>query len=261
VRATVIVALGLAIGGQAAAADLRIPAPVPVLMEPQTDWAGFYVGANAGYGWNHAALSDSFSAPGFGALGATTFSSEKLNGGVWGGQIGYNWQFGRVVAGLEADLNGTGQLFNQPFACDVGGAIVPGCTVFPKDRIRWFGTARARLGFTVDRWLVYATGGAALQNLGSDGHVEVAGVGGWDIFKTSTTRVGYSVGAGVEAALYSKWSLGVEYLFIDTGTKTTANVALPAGLNAVLGAPPGTTIFETHRLSDQIVRVRLNFRP
>jgi outer membrane immunogenic protein len=262
VRVTPMLALGFTIGVQAAiAADARGPIPVPVLVEPQASWAGLYIGANVGYGRNRAIVADSFSAPGFGALGATTFLKENLNGGIWGGQIGYNWQFGHVVAGVEADFNGTGQLFNEPFVCDVGGTIVPGCTVFPRDRIRWFATARARLGFAVDRWLLYVTGGPAVQNLGSDGHVAVANVGGWDVFSTSTTRVGYSIGAGAEAALFGKWSLGMEYLFIDTGTKTTGNVGLPAGLNAALGAPPGTMVFETHRLSDQIVRLRLNFRP
>jgi outer membrane immunogenic protein len=259
VRVTGTMALGLIMGGQALAADLRIPARVPV--DPQPTWAGFYVGANIGYGSNHATVTDTFLAPGIGALGPTTSFTEKLKGGVWGGQVGYNWQFGKLVVGAEADFSGSDQLFNQAYACDVGGAVVPGCTVYPNDRVRWFATARGRLGYAVDRFLVYATGGAAWQNLGSSGHVTLAGVGGWDVFNTNTTRAGYSVGGGVEAALFGKWSLGLEYLFIDTGTKQTANVALPAGLAAALGAPPGTTVYETHRLTDNIVRVRLNLRP
>src|SRR3954466_5187294 len=198
-----IIAFGLAVGGQAAAADLRRPAPVPALLQP-TDWTGFYLCANAGYGWNHADVGDSFSAPGFGPRGATTVLAENLKGGVWGGQVGYNWQFGHVVAGLEADFSGSGQLFDKSYACDVGGAVVPGCTILPKDRIRWFGTARARAGFTNGPWLLYLTGGAAWQNLASEGHVSMAGVGGWDVFNTSTTRVGYSVGLGAEAALSGK---------------------------------------------------------
>jgi outer membrane immunogenic protein len=260
VRSSILViGLGIAINGQVFAADLRRPVLAPAA--PQTDWSGFYVGGNIGYGWNHAVLTDSFSAPGFGQLGITTVTTENLNGPVWGGQVGYNWQVGKVVLGLETDLNATRQIFNQPSACNVGGAIVPGCTVYPTDRIQWFGTLRGRVGVAMDRWLLYATGGAAWQNLRSDGQVTVAGAGGWDIFSTSTTRFGYSVGAGVETALLGKWSLGLEYLFLDTGTKTTVNTALPAGLSAAVGAPPGTAVYETHRLADQIVRLRLNFRP
>jgi outer membrane immunogenic protein len=259
VRLAATVAFGLAFSGHALAADLRRPAPVPA--DPPTAWGGLYVGAHAGYGWNDAAVSDTFSAPGFGPLGSTTSFMEKLTGGIWGGQIGYNWQFGSLVAGAEADVSGTGQLFNQPYGCDVGGAVVPGCTVHPKDSVRWSATARARLGYAVDRYLFYVTGGGAWQNLGSFGHVTIAGAGGWDIFNTRTTRAGYTIGGGVEAALYGKWSVGLEYLFIDTGTKQTANVVLPAGLGGALGAPPGTSVFETHALTDNIVRLRLNFRP
>jgi outer membrane immunogenic protein len=255
------VAFGLTISGQSIAADLRRPAPAPIPAEPKSEWTGFYFGGNVGYGWNHAVVNDSFLLAGFGPISPDTRYAENLKGAVWGGQIGYNWQVGNFVVGLEADFNGTSQIFDQPFACDLGGAIVPGCTVYPKDTIRWFGTGRGRAGFAVDRWLVYVTGGGAWQNLGSTGRVQMAGVGSWDIFNTSTTRFGYSVGAGVEAAVFGRWSFGVEYLFIDTGTKTTANVVLPAGLTAALGAPAGTMLYETHRLSDNIVRLRLNFRP
>jgi outer membrane immunogenic protein len=198
--------------------------------------------------------------PGVGPIAPDSHLTENLKGVVGGGQIGYNWQFGSLVVGLEADINGTRQVYDQPFACDVGGAAVPGCTVFPKDTIRWYGTARGRAGFAVDRFLVYVTGGAAWQNLGSSGQVQWTGVGAWDLFNTSTTRFGYSVGAGIEAAISGRWSVGAEYLFIDTGTNKTANVPLPAGLSSALGAP-GATVLETHRLSDHIFRVRLNFRP
>ena len=258
-----IICLGLAVAGPAAAAD--IPRPILTKAEPQLTstptWAGLYFGGNVGYGWNHAVVADTFSVPGFGTLGPTSFLTDNLNGGVWGGQIGYNWQFGNVVLGLEADFNGTRQKFDQPYPCDVGGAVVPGCTVFPKDRIAWFSTARSRIGYAMDRWLVYVTGGAAWQNLRSDGRATIAGVGSWDVFSTSTTRVGYSIGAGAEAALSSKWSLGLEYLYMNTGTKLTANTTLPVGLSGALGAPPTTMVYETHHLTDQVVRVRLNFRP
>jgi outer membrane immunogenic protein len=259
VRTIIIAALGVIISGPTVAADLRRPAPVAA--GPQVDWTGLYLGGNVGYGWNHAVVADTFSAPGFGSLGPTTYLAENLNGAIWGGQIGHNWQFRTLVLGLEADFNGSRQVFDQPYGCDVGGVPVPGCTVYPKDRIRWFGTARARAGFAVDRWLIYVTGGGAWQNLGSDGHVTIAGVGGWDVFSTSTTRFGYTVGVGAEAVVFGKWSMGVEYLFLDTGTKTTANAVLPAGLSATLGAPATTAVYETHRLTDQVVRLRLNFRP
>lgn len=261
-RHILIICLGLAVASPAAAADMPMltKAPIAPQAEPRTTWSGFYSGGNVGYGWNHAVVADTFSVPGFGTLGPTTTLTENLNGAVWGGQIGYNWQLNSLVFGLEADFNGSAQKFAEPYACDVGGAVVPGCTVFPKDRIGWFSTARGRIGYAVDRYLVYATGGAAWQSLKSDGHVTIAGAGGWDVFSTSTTRSGFTVGGGAEAALSSNWSLGLEYLYLDTGTKTTANTTLPVGLSATLGAPPTTTVYETHHLTDQIVRLKLNYR-
>ncbi len=93
--------------GGAAAADMPIKAPVykaPVVAPPY-NWSGFYIGLNAGYSWGHQD-NDLVVA----ATGATIFSnSDKLDGFIGGGQIGYNWQSDHWVFGLEADFQGSGQ--------------------------------------------------------------------------------------------------------------------------------------------------------
>ncbi len=251
------------IAGSALAADLSPTAPVAVAPQaenPAYDWNGIYFGANIGYGWNHAALTDSFSAPGVGVLGQTTTTTENLNGLVGGGQVGYNWQRNHLVLGAEADFDLSGQVFNKASGCDVGGILIPGCTIHPLDSIQWVSTLRGRAGWAVDRWLLYVTGGLAWQNLQSEGSVSIPGAGQWEVFSTSTPRTGYVVGGGAEAALAGGWSVGIEYLFIDTGTHPTANTALPGSLDATLGGPAGTSIYETHHLTDQLLRLRVNFR-
>ena len=252
-----LVGLGVALSGSAFAAESP---KASSLGQSEHDWSGVYVGANVGYGRNHADVADTFSAPGFGALGTTTHTSLSMNGAIGGGQIGYNLQRGRIVFGLEGDFQSSGQRDKHPYGCDVGGASVPGCTVYPNDQIQWFATLRARAGITKDRWLLYGSVGPAWQNLHSSGVVTISGVGSWNVFSSSTTRTGYALSSGVEGAVNDRWSVGLEYLRIDTGRHETANISLPSGLNAALGGPPGTAIDETHRLTDNIVRLKVNFR-
>src|SRR5713101_213240 len=81
--------------GSAGAADLATKAP-PRLAAPVylSDWAGFYIGIHGGYGWGDMKFDD---AP---------ILDAKPKGGVFGGQAGYNWQYGPVVGGLEVDFSG-----------------------------------------------------------------------------------------------------------------------------------------------------------
>ena len=146
----------LAIAASAAqAADLpsRYAPPPMVAAVPLFTWTGFYVGVNAGYGWN-TNDSNTFIDPVFGVV-----SGGGSDGGfVGGGQIGYNYQFSQFVIGLETDIqyadigNGRGT-FGQGFAGNNNNG-------------NWFGTVRARAGFAFDRALVYATGGLAYGDIG-----------------------------------------------------------------------------------------------
>src|SRR3954470_3925472 len=91
----------------ALAADLA-PRPyvkAPVIVDPGYNWTGFYAGLNGGYSWGRSSTSLNPGAP-FG----TTAIRENVNGGLGGGQIGYNWQIDRTwVVGVEADIQGTGE--------------------------------------------------------------------------------------------------------------------------------------------------------
>ena len=172
--------------GAASAADLRrpAPAPAPVYAPVAYNWTGFYAGLNAGYGWGSGTLADLDFGP---------------SGGVFGGQIGYNWQNGQIVWGVETDLQWTG--ISASGGC--GGGRV--CEV----NSDWFGTLRGRVGFTSwDRWMPYITGGLAYGNVGAS----VSNFGG-----RSETNAGWTLGAGVEYAWGGGWSGKFEYLFVDLG--------------------------------------------
>jgi outer membrane immunogenic protein len=168
--------------------------PVPFVDVP-FGWTGFYVGANGGYGWGRSSWSD----PTVGA------DSGRFNtrGALLGGQLGYNWQFGSVVFGVETDAdwtNLTGNSTGSVCLADGGGSC--------QTKQDWFGTTRGRIGYAFGRWLPYVTGGAAygdIKALQSNG--------------TSTTvKFGWTAGGGLEYSIDRNWSAKVEYLHLDLGT-------------------------------------------
>jgi outer membrane immunogenic protein len=223
----------------ASAADLPVYKAPPPPYLPGWTWTGFYIGGNLGGGWARGTQTDAI--VGLGSISA----SETLSGIIGGGQIGYNWQAGTFVFGLEADVDGSGESVTNNFSC-VG--FVAGCGVSVTDRVNAFGTARGRVGVAFDRGLVYATGGFSWQNMSRSVTVTVPGfLNG--VASASTTRGGYAVGAGVETALWGNWIGGVEYLYLDTGTWTVDTVTVGAN-----------TATESLRMQNNIVRGRLSYK-
>jgi outer membrane immunogenic protein len=225
-------AAAIALSAPALAADLgaRMPVKAPAYVAAY-NWTGFYLGVNLGGGWG--TFDETVTSP-FGSVA----TSERMSGVIGGGQVGYNWQTGNLLFGLEADLQGSGE---QGSITGTGGII----TVTTTDRLRWFGTGRGRVGYAADRWLFYVTGGGAWQNTSRDVTVTVAGIGGGTATASdSGTRFGWTLGGGVETALWANWTGGVEYLYIDTGNQTITNAVATTSL----------------RERNNIVRAKLNYR-
>jgi len=180
---------GLVFAGQALAADLgrRAPMPAPYMAPPVYIWAGPYIGINGGGGWGESSWS-----------GAPATGNFDVSGGLIGGTIGYNWQQGPYVFGLEGDLDWS----------DIRGTTTVNCGVGCETRNTWLGTVRGRVGYAFDRFLPYVTGGLAV------GEVEANRA----FFGTaSETRAGWTVGAGLEFALVGNWTAKAEYLYVDLG--------------------------------------------
>lgn len=215
----------VSIGTSASAADLPAYKAPPVIT-PAFSWTGFYIGANAGYSWGKASGDVA-------AFGVTANGDENLNGAIAGGQIGFNWQTGNLVFGLEADGQWSGQKFSS-------SASSGGITVTEDDKIQWFATFRGRFGYAADRWLFYVTGGGAYAGFESAIGVTGLGTATWQ-----TEHAGWTVGAGLENAITNNWSWKLEYLYLDTGSFSTT----------FFGVVPGH-----FKLQDNIVRVGLNYR-
>jgi len=213
VIALAIASLGLA--GPANAADMPARAPAykaPVAMAPAWNWTGFYVGVAGGGGWGSTRHTNEFN-------NATSGTNDSLNGGIFGGTYGYNWQLGSsFVAGFEGDISWSGirDSFtnNNPF-CGPAPCVT---------NLKWLGTDRARFGFVWDRFLAYATGGIAY------GSVQATCCGIPAISDETRWRTGYAVGGGIEAMLAANWSAKLEYLYVNLGEKTNYQaLTIPAG--------------------------------
>jgi outer membrane immunogenic protein len=251
----------------AIAADMALKAPPPA--PAWYDWTGFYAGVNGGYSWGKSSSTVTGTT---GVPSTFTFPlSTNMDGGLGGGQIGYNWQFNKNwLFGLEADIQGTWQ---KGSAQAPTFSFTPTATIAPlptttgtgvlTQKLPWFGTARARLGVEPsDHWLLYVTGGLAYGqvNTSANTSTSVAFPGGPVLAAASatgtanTTRAGWTIGAGAEWVLSGRWTAKVEYLYIDLGTVNNA-----FAFTGLAGGAFATVATSSH-ITDNIFRAGVNYR-
>ena len=195
-------ALTFVAAGGARAADAVIEElPVEV---PFFTWTGGYAGIQGGYAWTNLGVDGG------------AFAIDDLNGGLFGGYVGYNWQSDAWVFGAEADINGVwnDQTFAGPFpaSVDIG--------------TDWLASIRGRVGYAVDRTLIFATAGVGWTEATSD-----INFGGGATLSGSDTFVGWTLGGGVEYAFDDNWIGRVEYRYYDFGDRDLD------GVGAGLGSP------------------------
>ena len=211
----------VAISGTAFAADLPsrrappvfVPPPIPVF-----SWTGLYVGAQVGYEFGRDRANQ---------LGVGPYSVGNPTGVVGGGHVGYNFstQSLPLFGGLGGGLLGTGGVIG--IEGDVNGSDLTGSTAFAPNlafqstRTNIDGSVRGRLGIAVDRALFYATGGAAFASIHENYATFLATTG------TEHTRVGYTVGGGVEYAITPQFALRAEYRYSDFGRFVDFNAPIP----------------------------------
>jgi outer membrane immunogenic protein len=213
-------------------------------LTPLSTWAGFYLGLHGGYGWKDNDFTEIVD-----FATATQTGGIKSKGWLAGGHAGYNWQYGRIVTGFEMDFSAS-DLRGSSAAVVTNVAATE--TESLSDKVKYLGTARARLGWTPsDAILLYATGGLAWEKLErSDTTVETApGAQQTRVFTTRSSHFGGVIGAGAEWMPWGpNWIGRVEYLHYDFGkfqqaTTFTSNI-------------PGDLSFSEHRGRQTIDTVR-----
>jgi outer membrane immunogenic protein len=244
--------------GSAQAADLPVKARTQYTPAPVAFWTGGYIGANVGYSWGRSRSDGAFTNAVGGPLstGANRFD---MNGVIGGGQIGYNWQQSNWVWGLEADIQGSGEKGSRAVSCGLGicsspFGVGPAIGGSFSEKLDWFGTVRARAGVLVaPTVLAYATGGLAYGSIKSDLSLAIPSTA--NAFSHSSTRVGWTVGGGVESKLGGNWSAKLEYLYMDLGSDSNSyTTTFPALGGGVVGFNANS------RFTDNILRAGLNYK-
>jgi outer membrane immunogenic protein len=241
----------------------------PVASPLPYSWTGFYLGGNIGYSWGRSEIDITFADNASRTVLFNSNTGFDMNGLIGGGQIGYNIQTGSLVWGLEADIQASHQGGVTSFLCPAEvcsprpGSSTPGPVIGSlNQKLEWFGTVRSRIGLPVTPTvLAYVTGGLAYGEVNTEGTLSgfTAPVCGCVLLSTpvmaafgsNTTRVGWTIGAGIEASLWENWTAKIEYLYIDLGTIAAT------GVNQ-LSFPPIAAVFSAH-VTDNIVRVGLNY--
>ncbi len=232
----------IALAAPASAADLaaRPYAKAPAMIAAVYDWSGFYIGVNGGWGSSRKCW-DNVNAAG---VFVANEGCHDATGGVAGGQIGYRWQTGSWVFGVEgqgdwADLKGRNRSLFFPTADN-------------QSRINAFGLFTGQIGYAFNNVLLYVKGGGAVTDDSFRTFATGSGVLASSI--VSDTRWGGTVGAGLEFGFTPNWSAAVEYDHLFMGNRTHTFTT-----NGLL-APAGIQFNERIKQDVDLVTVRVNYR-
>jgi outer membrane immunogenic protein len=253
-----IVAIAALTGSAANAADMARPyakAPAPVVA-PVYNWTGAYVGLNVGGVWSRDEVTWAANPALFGigftpVLNASGTGAINASGVTAGGQIGYNVQVSPMwLLGVEADINYTDLARSRTVFVPPPGTA--GTFVTSTFESKWLATVRGRAGILAGpTLLLYGTGGVAFANVKTTDFALFTFDGTTNAAASNTTRVGWTAGAGAEWGFAPNWSAKIEYLYVDLGSVNYTS------LNSVT---VGATINHDHRLTENLVRVGINYR-
>jgi outer membrane immunogenic protein len=240
----------VAFAAPAAAADLaaRPYTKAPPMIAAIYDWSGFYIGANGGWGSSRNCYTNT--AIGGVAVAPTAEGCHDATGGTAGGQIGYRWQSGAWVFGLEAqgnwaDLNGSN-----------ASVFVPRWT--NNSKIEAFGLFTGQVGYAWNNVLWYVKGGAAVTDDAYRGTVSPTFPLAGTVFDdVRETRWGGVVGTGIEFGFAPNWSFAVEYDHLFMGNRDVTFVSRGVLANIAAGS-----VFRTDSIRQDVdlITARINYR-
>ncbi len=232
--------------------------------ETAREWSGLYLGANAG--WAGAVVESQtttrVNSAGYfnvqsdeddvNEVGDYDVTSDNFTGG---GQIGYNWQTGLCVFGVETDFDvlnmDSTKSRSKAYVSQPAGQL----TISTTAKTDWLWTLRSRVGYAKDRWLFYGTGGMTLANLEADFNVSDNFASASEHQNISKIKAGWIVGGGIERSIDKNWSIRTEYLYADLGTlKGDTN-----DLTETIGGLAPTTLHHEAEFVMHLVRLSLNY--
>jgi outer membrane immunogenic protein len=203
------------------------------------NWSGVYVGAHAGYGWGMTEHGD------FGYV---------TDGGLAGGQIGFNRQIGNFVFGLEGELSWSNLRGNLAIGNYFGAADLDSTS-----QVDWLATVTGRVGVAQGSTLIYAKGGVVWAGMQHGSHLIANGAlpAAFDFFHRTgeATHPGWTLGGGIEHAFAPNWSARLEYGFVSLPMR---GVAL-AGPSSAGGTISTTSSVVDLQQSLHLVKLGVNY--
>ena len=200
------------------------PAHAQIAEPPRYDWSGFYIGAHLGGGLQLSDIADPFAPSIYG-------DTVRTPGPLAGGQAGYNWQYGKTLLGIEADVSWA-DFFGTNTCVAYSGFYVSANCVADVDT---YGTFTGRAG-----WLLGADGGTLIYGkaggawLYSDVEASTNGDPGFPSTSGGGLRFGWTLGAGAERMLSARWSVRGEYDYLNFGS---GGIATPLGSFQMVPSP------------------------
>jgi outer membrane immunogenic protein len=230
--------LGMSSAGQAA--DLPVRAPAVPMLPPPFSWTGFYLGGNIGGAWAHRNVTDN--------LFGLNFSQTSDGVFIGGGQVGFNYQMGGFLLGVEADFDWAGNNNNN----SNNGVAVPGVVglIRVSANDKWISTVAARFGMVFGQSLLYGKAGGGW--VGADNFTITNLTTGASITGgNSRSNSGFLLGAGYEYAFTNNWTAKIEYDYLGLGSRS---FVVPAGAPFLVG-----DVFTNRNRNIQTVKVGFNY--
>lgn len=235
----------------ACAADLPARKDPPPAPPAAFTWTGFHIGYNRGYGGSVYEANVGLANPLLG--GTATRTLDQGSGWFVGGQAGYDYQFANgAVLGVETDMQWS-DIKSSHQATTAASNPLLATYANTSQNLEWFGTTRARLGYSFGRLLPYVTGGVAYGGISASGVQAVAGL--VSSGARQSTNVGWAAGAGLDIALSGRLSARAEYLYLQLpGVSAPAAGITPPPFPALAGS------FSTGLMQAHMARVGVNYR-
>lgn len=229
----------------------------PLERPPVFTWTGFYGGQSGGYTFTGKSQHPD------GVFGAATdaagsafdaASGSAMRTSLGGGQLGFNYQIQNFVFGLETDLNYTNYATPSSAAALTNGGATDSVAYTSGVGGHWLSTIRGRFGTSIDRLLIYGTGGFAVAGRNLNNGAVILSPNGQDyaIGTAAHTASGIAIGGGLEYALTNNWTLKGEYLYTELGQGRTYGTS-----GAVVSGGLASRQLE---LDERVVRAAINYK-
>ncbi len=262
----VLALVGLACGACTAANAADMPIKAPASKVVVSDWSGFYLGANAGFGFGDSDVTTTtvFSPTGYFAaasvpqIAAVVADTVSVHGALGGLVAGYNAQSGTLVYGIELEVDASGLKGDRGAGSMYVVAPPTAFSISETTKAKSLTTLRGRVGRATGRTFWFGTAGLAMASIRIEDTFTDTFATAAEGVSTSKSKLGWALGGGFEVAMPGRWSFKAQYLHMDFRKATADGGTLTAFTPAI--AYPSNTFSHSANLKAEVVAFGINHR-